>query len=139
VRIYHSPLERTKRTAALAASVCGAELLESFAIAEWRRDENEAAVLSRVRTLFMHAVHESTQIGPVALVTHGGCVLALLNHLGVAEAEVSHYRSQFDHRNPLPPAAVWRAARRSPTHLWDMRLAFAPNPIQPFVPEMALV
>ncbi len=139
VRIYHSPLERTKRTATLAASVCGAELLESYAIAEWRRDENEAAVLARVLKLYEHVTRESVQIGPVALVTHGGCVLAMLSHLGVVDAEINHYRGQFDHRNPLPPAAAWLAKRPHEAQAWDVRLAFAPNPIQPYLPAMAFV
>ena len=139
VRIYHSPLERTKRTAALAAAACGADLIESFAIAEWRRDENEQSVLARMLTLYARAESESTQIGPVALVTHGGCILAMLSHMGVSDAEINHYRGQFDHRNPLPPAAAWLATRPHEAHAWDLRLAFAPNPVQPFSLEMAFV
>lgn len=139
VRVYHSPLERTKRTAELATSVCGAELIESYAIAEWRRDEDEPTVLARVLTLYARAARESSQIGPVALVTHGGCVLSMLGHLGVANAEIDHYRGQFDHRNPLPPAGAWLASQHMQGDMWDVRLSFAPNPIQPFQPEMAFV
>ncbi len=139
VRVYYSPLERTKRTAALAASICGAELVESYAIAEWRRNEDEPTVLARMLTMYERASRESAQIGPVVLVTHGGCVLSLLAHLGVTDVEISHYRGQFDHRNPLPPAGAWMATRHSQSQPWDLRLAFAPNAIQPFQPEMAFV
>ena len=138
-RVYHSPLERTLRTASLAASVCDAELIESCAIAEWRRNEDEPTVLARVLPLYERAARESAQLGPVVLVTHGGCVLALLTHLGVANAEISHYRGQFDHRNPLPPAGAWLATRRSQSQPWDLRLAFAPNAIQPYEPQLAFV
>jgi broad specificity phosphatase PhoE len=139
VRVYHSPLERTKRTAQLAVSVCGAELIESYAIAEWRHDEAEDAMLARVLTLYEKAAHESLAIGPIAIVTHGGPVLSTLGHLGAASAEINHYRSQFDHRNPLPPAGAWLGTRHNEAQAWNLRLVFAPNPIQPFLPDMAFV
>jgi broad specificity phosphatase PhoE len=146
--LYASPLERTRRTAELAAEVCGATVVEEHAIAEWRRDEDEATVLARIRPFWERACTESQASGPVALVTHGGCVLALLNHLQVPAGEINHYRNQCDHRNPLPPAAAWLTTRRAGgasfdaglgAPAWDVRLAFTPQPIQHVLPAIAYV
>ncbi|MGL4651060.1 MAG: histidine phosphatase family protein, partial [Caldilineaceae bacterium] len=106
-KIYASPLVRTLKTAEIAARVAGAPVAVAHEIAEWRRDENEALVLERVRSFWLRAVSESRTRGPVTIVTHGGCVLAMLNWLGLPAGEINHYRDQFDHRNPLPPAAAW--------------------------------
>lgn len=139
VKIYASPLERTRRTAQVAAQISGAALTEALEIAEWRHDEDEPTVLSRVLLLWERALEESRTVGPIALVTHGGCVLALLNHLGVSQGEINHYRNQFDHRNPLPPAGAWLTSRPAPGGAWDVRLSFTPTPIQPFLPAIAYV
>jgi broad specificity phosphatase PhoE len=109
-KVYASPLVRTLKTAEIAAHICGATLAVAEEIAEWRRDENEALVLARMRGFWLRAVAESRTRGPITLVTHGGCVLALLNWLNVPSDEVNHYRNQFDHRNPVPPAGAWRTS-----------------------------
>ncbi len=147
VTVYTSPLERTRRTAELAASVCGAALFEEHAIAEWRRDENETTVRARMLPFWERACAESQETGPVALITHGGCVLAMLNHLQVSRAEIDHYRNQCDHRNPLPPAAAWRTTRPlagASLHAagaapWDVRLVYTPQPLQHFLPAIEYV
>jgi len=170
-KIYASPLVRTLRTAEIAARVCGASLAVAHEIAEWRRDEDEPLVLERTRAFWLRAVHESRTRGPVTLVTHGGCVMAMLHWLGVPQGEMLHYRNQFDHRNPLPPAGVWLTQEAppappapepaehvrgpvagldalhaalhpetpAPSPLWEVRFAFAPVPMQPFVPQLAVV
>ena len=137
VKIYASPLERTRRTAQIATEICGARLIEAMEIAEWRRDENEFAVLERVRDLWQRTVQESTEIGPIALVTHGGCVLAMLHHLGVSPSVVEGYRAQFDHRNPLPPAGAWETRQPYPGAEWEVGLRFSPQPVQPTLPGIA--
>lgn len=144
VKLYASPLERTRRTAHLAAEIAGAPVVEALELAEWRRDEDEATVLSRVRDLWQRAGDESREIGPIALVTHGGCVLAMLAWLGVSQAEIDHYRNQFDHRNPLPPAGVWSTSPLAQDaqmlhSRWESRLSFTPGPIQPWLPAVAWV
>jgi broad specificity phosphatase PhoE len=138
VKIYASPLVRTLRTAELAAEATGARLIVAHEIAEWRRDEDEPTVLSRVRDLWQRACDESEEIGPIALVTHGGCVLSMLSYLQTPVGEINHYRNQFDHRNPLPPAGAW-LTRRNPGGGWEVRLQFTPQPIQPYFPEIAMV
>lgn len=141
VRLYHSPLERTRRTADIAAQMCSAESVESLAIAEWRRDENETAVLGRMLPFWQQVCAESAADGPIALVTHGGCVLAMLNWLQHPQDEINHIRNQCDHRNPLPPAAAWLTTPRghdgpvfaTAPSAWQARLAFSPRPLQPFL------
>ena len=74
VKLYASPLERTRRTAELAGQIAGAPVLEALELAEWRRDEDEPTVLSRVRDLWQRAGDESREIGPIARVTHENVV-----------------------------------------------------------------
>ncbi len=168
-KLYASPLVRTLRTAEIAAQVAGAHVAVAPEIAEWRRDEDEATVLARVHRFWLRAALESRTRGPVALVTHGGCVLAMLNWLGVPAHELLHYRNQFDHRNPLAPAGAWRT-RETPLGVpglddvrgplpavaawpgengsepapnlaahWQVGMAFSPSPLKPFQPAMAFV
>lgn len=138
--VYHSPLERTRRTAEIAAGICGAALEESLEIAEWRRDEDEATLLARVRPFWEQACAESARSGPIALVTHGGCVLALLNWLQLPKSEIEHYRSQCDHRNPLPPAACWLTTPSAGfTGGWEARLSFSPSPLNLYQPQTSFV
>lgn len=139
VKIYASPLVRTLHTAQIAAEICGASLIVAHEIAEWRRDEDEPTVLERVRPLWQRAGDESQEIGPIALVTHGGCVLAMLNHLRVDQAQINLYRNQFDHRNPLPPAGAWLTRQESFGVPWMAHLAFSPTPIQATLPHIAYV
>lgn len=136
-RLFHSPLVRTAQTATIAAEVAGLEPVRVDAIAEWRSGESETDVLERFRAFWLEAADISRTAGPVALVTHGGPIRALLAHLGLPERELDHYRGQFDHRNPLPPAGVWTTAevRDSFQHgvtTWRMALSFAPSPFEAY-------
>ena len=131
VRIYNSPLERTRRTAELAGQATGLSPIEVRAVAEWRRDEKEAGVRDRFREFWERAVLESVTDGPVVIVTHGGPVRALLADLGMPKAELDHYRNQFDSRNPMPPAGVWSTVRASEGEPWTLALSFAPVPFAP--------
>lgn len=139
VKIYGSPFARTWRTAQLAAEVAGIEAIIAQELGELQRHEKEEVILARVRDLWQRAGEESRSIGPVALVTHGGCVLSMLTWLAVSQGEILHYRNQFDHRNPLPPAGAWRTQADATHQSWRTELAFTPNTIQPFVPELAYV
>lgn len=106
-----SPLERTQRTAAIAAGACGAAVGTSYDIAEWRPEENEPVVLERTQRVFVTAAWESHGRGePVGLVTHGGPILALMKALGVPAGAVNALRI-YDNRNPISPAGAWRVER----------------------------
>ncbi|MEZ4609899.1 MAG: histidine phosphatase family protein [Caldilineaceae bacterium] len=80
---------------------------EQSAIAEYRREEDEATVPARMLTAWQAIVDESRRHGPIAIVSHGGPVRVLLEHFGVDHDELWHYRRQFDHQNPLPPCGIW--------------------------------
>lgn len=137
-RIYASPLERTRRTAEIAGSVVGVTPMEEEAIAEWRRGENETEVTARFNGLWEKICRESEMVGPLALVTHGGPIKAMLLSLGMPRATVDDYCRKFDRGNPLPPAGVWLATG-SPTTTWQLELIWTPqaSTAAPTTPVMA--
>jgi len=63
---------------------------------------------------------------PVGYVTHVGPIAALLKALGMDEAVLESHRV-YDHRNPLPPAGVWRLRRDESIHGWGMELVYPPR------------
>jgi 2,3-bisphosphoglycerate-dependent phosphoglycerate mutase len=120
-----SPLERTLRTATIASEVCGAVLEINPDIAEWRPEEDEQDVLERTQRVFLSAARYSQEHGvPVALVTHGGPVLALLHALGGPRESMSRCRI-YDSRNPISPAGAWRIELDAGR--LRMELVFAPH------------
>lgn len=138
VHLYASPLERTLRTATLAAEVAGVGFDIVDAIAEWQRGEAEDDVLQRVRPMVERVLDES-QSAPRALITHGGPIRLLLQDLGLHQAEVDFYRRQFDRDNPLPPAGVWRITRRPDGQIEKPELVFAPQGFTIYVPAVVYV
>ena len=119
-----SPLERCWRTAEIAAGVAGAEWQVDQRLAEWRPEEKPPDVLARVWPVCLEA---SEAEAPMALVTHGGPIGAVLAELGLEARQLAHYQGQFDRRNPLPPAGAWRAVRPAPDEPWALELAFTPE------------
>jgi probable phosphoglycerate mutase len=143
IHIFASPLERTTRTAQIAAATFGpnAEINVEIAddLAEWERGEAEANVLARFRVFLDKAFELSAKRGPAALVTHGGPIRILLAHLGLARAEIDYYRRLFDRDNPVPPAGVWRIKRGLDGRMEKPELVFTPQPFAPFVPAIVNV
>jgi probable phosphoglycerate mutase len=133
--VYASPLERTSRTAQIAADALGVKVEIAPDLAEWERVELEADVLSRVRAFVDEAFDESELRGPLALVTHGGPIRVVLADIGLERSEMDHYRRTFDRDNPVPPAGVWRVTRTSEGILEKPELVFTPQPYTPFVPS----
>jgi len=138
-RIYASPLERTERTAEIAGKVMGVTPIEEETIAEWRRGENEADVSARLNGFWEKLCRESTSVGPIALVTHGGPIKAMLLTLGMPRATVDEYCRKFDRGNPLPPAGVWLATGCTTETPWQLDLVWTPQqePVAPSVQVMA--
>lgn len=132
VRVYASPLERTRRTAEIAAAIAGAPVTILEELAEWRQGESTDEVLNRIRPCWTAAQAEADAAGSVALVTHGGPIHILLQHLGANRDHVEHYRRQFDHQNPVPPGGVWSTTPGS-DDAWELSLVFTPSPCQPYV------
>lgn len=136
--LYASPLERTLRTATLAAEIAGVAYSVEDPIAEWQRGEVESAVLQRMQPFVERALDESRD-APRAVVTHGGPIRILLQALGLDQAEVDFYRRQFDRDNPLPPAGVWRITRRADGALEKPELVFAPQGFTTYLPAVVYV
>lgn len=137
-RIYASPLERTRRTAEIAGAIVGITPIENEAIAEWRRGESEAEVTARLNGLWEKLCCESTTIGPIALVTHGGPVKAMLLNLGMPRATVDDYCRKFDRGNPLPPAGAWLATGSTTETPWHLELVWTPQTTSVTLPSQAL-
>lgn len=123
--MWASPLERCTRTAELAARSAGAQLAAEPRLVEWQPGELPADVLGRLWPVWQQAGHASRELGPIALVTHGGPIAVLLAELGLPPAELEAHRRQYDRGNPLPPAGVWRATPVN-SH-WRLELAFTPG------------
>jgi broad specificity phosphatase PhoE len=138
-KLYASPLERAQRTAQIAAGVAQVEVVEAEAVAEWRRGESEAEVLARFTPFWVAVWEESVRYGPMALVTHGGPIRLMLEHLKLERAAIDFYRKQFDRDNPAPPAGAWRITRTQQRADWQMELAFTPQPYQIFAPQPVYV
>jgi probable phosphoglycerate mutase len=132
--IYASPLVRARRTAEIAAEVAGVGVEVVDAVAEYRREENDADVFARVNPFFLRAWAEAAQYGPVAIVSHGGPVRVMLEKLGGLPDVLWHYRKQFDHQNPLPPAAAWRVSSATQPGQWQLELQFTPQAHIPYQP-----
>jgi broad specificity phosphatase PhoE len=136
--VYASPLVRAQRTAELAGDVAGLPITVLDNIAEYRREENDDAVFTRFVASFAAAAEEAAANGPVALVSHGGPVRVMLERLGVSSDHVWHYRRQFDHQNPLPPAGAWELSRYG-SEPWEARLVFSPQEYTAYQPAPIFV
>lgn len=135
-KIYASPLERTQRTAELAAEVVGLPVVTEELIAEWRRGESDEDVTGRMNGFWERLCAESQRQGPVALVTHGGPVKMMLLNFGVPKSAVDEYCRKFDRGNPLPPAGVWLATNDTSDIAddgWRLQLVFVPSGQMPTV------
>lgn len=128
-RIYASPLERTRRTAEIAGGLIGVTPITEETIAEWRRGESEAEVSARLNGFWEKLYRESESVGPLAVVTHGGPIKAMLQNLGMSRATADEYCRKFDRGNPLPPAGVWLAMNSTIETPWQLDLVFTPQAV----------
>lgn len=125
-RIFTSPFERCRHTAELAAEAAGIPWQVEESLGELQPGETPESILARVGPVFERVYALDSSDGPAALLTHGGVVSILLNHLGLDGDELAKQKT-FDFGNPLPPAGVWLAKRPSPESPWDLRLVFQPE------------
>lgn len=139
VKVYASPLERASRTAHHVAEATSLSLTVEERIAEWRTGEPEAEVLARMLGVLNELSAPGAAAGPTVLVSHGGPIRLVLQHIGLLPDEMTFYRKQFDRDNPLPPAGVWRLQRATAGAGWAPTLDFTPQPHQPYVVQPLLV
>lgn len=126
-QVWHSPLERTLQTATLAAAVCEAGVRCEHDLREIQPGESLDTVRQRLWPTWERAVSHSLSNGPLALVTHGGPMTAMLTALHLPGDVLAHYTRIFDRGNPAPPCGTWKAARPGADELWDVSLAFVPE------------
>lgn len=130
-QFWYSPLERTHRTAQLAGSICEAGLRCEDDLREMQPGETLDNVRSRLWPAWERAVAHSLAQGPLALVTHGGPITAMLSALQLPGDVLAHYARLFDRGNPVPPCGAWKAVRPGADELWDVSLAFVPAQYRP--------
>lgn len=135
-RIVASPLVRTRRTAESAGSIAGASIAIDDAVREYTCEENDQLVYERLLPRVETLIAEAAATGPIAIVTHGGPVRVMLERLGLDHDELWHYRRQFDHQNPMPPAAAWTLTRTGNAG-WRMHFAFSPTPFTEYLPAVS--
>lgn len=121
--ILSSPLERSWQTAKIAAQECGATLELNLDLAEMRLDELQKDLTERMARAFTLACRLSANDGPVAVVSHGAPVLALVRELGLEKETIEKMRI-YDSRNLIPMAGAWEARRGL------LRLVFAPEGVE---------
>ena len=127
-KLYHSPFERTSKTAQIVSSLNKIPCVEEIGLSEWHAaGETEDLVGNRMLTVLGNIEKESMLIGPIGLVSHGGPVGVLLQELGMGMDELASYKKQFDHSNPLPPAGAWEAEWNAENHSWNLNLKFIPS------------
>lgn len=125
--LWYSPLERTRRTAEIAATVTEAVARQEDGLREWQPGETTHSLRTRFDPVWERAIALSFTSGPVALVTHGGPIAYMLDRLELPGDILTHYKRLFDRGNPVPPAGVWKTSRPAADGLWDVSLAFVPE------------
>ena len=126
-RVFASPLERARRTAEIAAGVAEIPVQIEEAIAEWRPEEKVEDIRARFWPVWERMIALSLQVGPIALVTHGGPIGFFLDELGLPKDTLAYFKRTFDRNNPVPPGGVWKFSRPASGEPWDIVLAFVPE------------
>lgn len=130
-RLLSSPLERCHHTAQIAARITGAPVEVVDGLQEWQPHENKETVLARampvVEQAWQWTLRQNGAGGAIALLTHGGPIMALLSALGIDDQTVERLRI-YDHRNLVPCAGAWEVSRNGDAP-WRMHLAFTPEAV----------
>ena len=128
VKLYHSPFERSSRTAHIVSMRNDIPGIEDIRLTEWRSEDEKAEKVSeRMSLVFEEVSRESAIMGPIGLVSHGGPIAALLTTLGMEKELLSQFRKKFDGSNPMPPAGVWAVEWEDSNQLWNLDLIFVPS------------
>jgi broad specificity phosphatase PhoE len=121
--ILSSPLERSWQTARIVGEICSATLEINLDLAEMRMDELQTMVTERMSRGFKLALQLAAVGSPVAMISHGAPILALIKELGLDRESVEKMRV-YDSRNLIPVGGIWEIRRGF------MGLVFAPEGIE---------
>ena len=122
IAVHTSPFARAQETAEAIAASVGCRPVPWPDLSEGAPGEGEDALRARVLRGWQ-AIREIEQPGPVAIVTHGSPVKAILHALNDGRVDLSQY--VFDYHNPLPPGGAWRAHWQG--ERWNLALVFQPT------------
>ncbi len=120
-RLFSSPLVRARDTAGIIGHALRLQPILDERLAEQRSDETFEVVIARVRAFWEEHIAEDG--GPLALVTHGSPIRALLTVLGDGRLDWSRY--QFADNNIVPTAGIWQVERVADG--WKLELIFVPS------------
>ncbi len=120
-RLLSSPFTRARVTAATIGQLIGLEPTLIETLREVAPGETHPEVRARIADL-LNQLDDST-LQRVALVTHGSCILAALQHTTNDRIDLSGHR--YDYGNHTPTSGVWHGLRTD--HGWRWSLAFRPD------------
>jgi len=118
--IFASPFDRTTQTAEALTEHLGVDVTFTTAIQEGAPGEGLPKVRARVVELLQQL--DDSPLRRVALVTHGACVLSVLQHTTSEQIDLRQHR--YDNGNCAPTAGIWHGVRGQEGWRWE--LAFRP-------------
>jgi 2,3-bisphosphoglycerate-dependent phosphoglycerate mutase len=120
-RLLSSPFTRTVATATVIGQLIGLTPTVIEALREVAPGEQHSEVRARIADLINQL--DDTPLQRVALVTHGGCILAALHYTTGDRIDLSGHR--YDNGNHAPTAGIWHGVRTDQGWRWS--LAFRPD------------
>jgi len=120
-RLLSSPFTRASATAATIGQLIGLEPTLIETLREVAPGETHPEVRTRIADLLTQL--DDTPLQRVALITHGSCILAALQHTTNDRIDLSGYR--YDYGNHTPTAGIWHGVRTDQG--WRWTLAFRPD------------
>ena len=120
-RLLASPFTRARVTAETIAQLNGLELTIIEHLREAAPGERHEQVRDRVAELLIQL--DDSPLRRVALVTHGCCVLAILQNTTNDRIDLGSHR--YDYGNHAPTAGIWHGVRGD--NAWRWELAFRPG------------
>lgn len=123
--IFSSEMARAKETADILGQRLSLPVEIEPGLIEIPAGETREALAQRMASLWQRRVLDDAATQPIALVSHGGPIEALLRTVAHPPLDLQPYKQRFDRQNPLPPAGVWELTRQ-PDDTWQATLVFFP-------------
>ncbi|HMO58674.1 MAG TPA: histidine phosphatase family protein [Roseiflexaceae bacterium] len=122
-QIFSSPFLRTATTSEIIADRLRLPLTYVEALREGSPGESREAIRARIGELLTQL--DDGPISHVALVSHGICILTLLQITTNDTIDLSAHR--YDYGNHAPTAGIWQGVRHTTGWRWD--LVFRPSDV----------